>query len=235
MADRFKHFGEGLFETFKVENGKLPKTLEFHYERLKTGAEFFKIPHPTFEEFKSFVEKRLREFKTSKPLYVKVLLLSIGEPYYGGFADGYRLEAVIKPLKLPEGLLTLTLSPYKRHSKNPIWRFKTLNFLFNISVKRKAASRGFYDALILNERDNITETSSANFYCQRDGVLLTPPVSEGLLPGIYRRLLIEEGKAVEEILKPEDLKGCERFFISNSLLGLREVKIDPSALKEPVY
>ena len=234
MADRFKHFGEGLFETFKVENGKFPKHFEFHYERLKTGAEFFKIPCPTFEEFKSFVEKKLREFKTSKPLYVKVLLLSVGESYYGGLAEDYKLEAVVKPLKLPEGLLTLTLSPYKRHSQNPIWRFKTLNFLFNISVKREAASRGFYDALILNERGNITETSSANFYCLKEGLLLTPPVSEGLLPGITRRVLIEEGKAKEEILKPKDLRGCERFFISNSLMGLREVEIDPSVLKEPI-
>jgi 4-amino-4-deoxychorismate lyase len=224
---RYKHFGEGLFETFKVENGKLPPYFAYHYERLKQGAEFFKIPYPTFEEFKNFVEKQLKEFKNfSKPLYVKVLLLSVGEGYFGGKATDYRLEAVIKPLKLPEGALTLTISPYRRHSQNPIWRFKTLNFLFNISVKREAASRGYYDALILNEKERITETSSANFYCLKDGILLTPPVEDGLLPGITRRVLLEKGKAVERTLTIEDLKKCEKFFISNSLLGLREVELD---------
>ena len=225
MADRFKHFGEGLFETFKVENGKLPKYFEYHYERLKSGAEFFAIPYPTFEEFKKFVEKTVKDFKNFPKLYVKILLLSVGKSYYGGFAEDYRLEAVVKPLQVPEGPFTLTLSPYKRHSENPVWRFKTLNFLFNIAVKREAVSRGFHDGLILNETGNITETSSANFYCLKDGILLTPPISEGLLPGVVRRVLLEEERAVERVLKVDDLKGCEKFYISNSLLGLREAKV----------
>jgi len=223
---RYYHFGEGLFETFKVENGKLPPYFGYHYERLKRGAEFFKIPHPTFGEFKKFVETRLRDFKNqANPLYVKVLLLSIGEGYYGGEVTDYRLEIVVKPLKIPEGQLVLTISPYRKHSQNPIWRFKTLNFLFNVLVKREAASRGFYDAIVLNEKGRVTETSSANFYCLRDGTLLTPPVEEGLLPGVTRRVLLEKGRAIERSLNLEDLKGCEKFFISNSLLGLREVKL----------
>jgi len=128
---RYYHFGEGLFETFKVENGKLPPYFGYHYERLKRGAEFFKIPHPTFGEFKKFVETRLRDFKNqANPLYVKVLLLSIGEGYYGGEVTDYRLEIVVKPLKIPEGQLVLTISPYRKHSQNPIWHFKTLTELF---------------------------------------------------------------------------------------------------------
>jgi len=97
--------------------------------------------------------------------------------------------------------------------------------LFNVLVKREAASRGFYDAIVLNEKGRVTETSSANFYCLRNGILLTPPVEEGLLPGVTRRVLLEKGRAIERSLNLEDLKGCEKFFISNSLLGLREVKL----------
>ncbi len=223
--ERFKHFGEGLFETFKVVNGNLPPFFVYHYERLKTGAEFFKIPYPTFDEFKNFVLKRIRERK-EKELYVKILLLSLGEGYYGGTATEYKLEAVVKPLKPPRGRLVLTVSPFRRHSQNPLWRFKTISFLFNVAVKREANSRGYYDALILNEKGNITETSSANFFCLKGGKLLTPPVEEGLLPGITRRVLLEEGKATEEVLSLENLKDCEKFFISNALMGLREVFLD---------
>jgi branched-subunit amino acid aminotransferase/4-amino-4-deoxychorismate lyase len=93
-------------------------------------------------------------------------------------------------------------------------------------VKKEATSRGFYDALILNERGFITETSSANFYCLKDGTLLTPPLEDGLLPGITRRVLLETDKAIEVQLEPDFLKKCEKFYISNSLLGLKEINID---------
>jgi len=225
--ERFKHFGEGLFETLKWEGKNFATPLRYHYERLSQGADFFNIPKPTFGEFRDFLFNLVRD-KGNETLYVKVLLLSVGEGYFGGRALDYKLEGVVKPYTPPKGKFVLTVSPFRRHSANPLWRFKTTNFLFNISVKREAASRGYYDALILNERGHITETSSANFYCLKGGILLTPPVEDGLLPGILRRVLLEEGRAVERSLKLGDLKGCEKFFISNSLLGLREVEVDLS-------
>ncbi len=226
-VERFIHFGEGLFETLRWQEGKFFTPLEYHYQRLQSGASFFEIPYPTFEVFKKFLEKHLKEFKNQpKPFYVKFLLLSLGEGYYGGKATDYRLKVVIKPFNPPKGKLTLTISPFRKCSANPLWRFKTTNFLFNVKVKKEALKRGFYDALVLNEFERITETSSANFYCQKDGVLLTPPTEEGLLEGVYRRLLLEQGKAFQHPLRLEDLKTCERFFISNSLLGLREVSFE---------
>jgi len=226
MVNRTTFFGEGLFETFKVENGKLPPTFGLHYERLKEGAVFFDIPYPSFGIFKNFVENRIRFTKNfGEPFYVKVVLLSIGEPYFGGKATDYKLHITVKPFYPPKGALVLTISPFRRHSKNPLWRFKTTNYLFNVLVKKEATKRGFYDALILNERGNITETSSANFYCLREGTLITPPAEEGLLPGITRRVLLEKGKAVEGLVSLEDLKRCEKFFISNALLGLKKVKL----------
>jgi 4-amino-4-deoxychorismate lyase len=228
LSERYKHFGEGLFETFKVENGKLPTHFEYHYERLTKSANFFQIPAPTFEEFKTFVEKNIAFTKREGGAFaVKVLLLSLGGSYYGASATDYKLEIFIKKYTPPSADLTLTISPYRRHSANPIWRHKTTGgFIFNSLVKKEATSRGFYDALILNERGFITETSSANFYCLKDGTLLTPPLEDGLLPGITRRVLLEQKQAKEFRIEISFLKKCEKFFISNSLLGLREVKIN---------
>ena len=224
--ERFKHFGEALFETLRWERGKFYTPLEYHYERLKRGAEFFEIPYPTFGEFITFLEHNLEGLSREGTYYVKILLLSLGEGYYGGKAKEYRLEVVVKPFKPPRGVLKLTLSSYKKHSNNPLWNFKTSNFLFNVLVKREALKRGFYDAIVLNEKGNITETSSANFYCQKNGKLYTPPVKCGVLPGIYRRILLEQGKAVEKPIHLSELGGCEKFFISNSLLGLREIELE---------
>lgn len=225
LIERFKHFGEALFETLRWENGNFFTPLSYHYERMKRGADFFEIPYPPFEEFENFLKRKLENLPKGQTYYVKVLLLSLGEGYYGGRAKAYRLETVIKPYKPLEGLLKITLSVYKKHSQNPIWNYKTANFLFNVLVKREAVKKGFYDALVLNEKGNITETSSANFYCLKNGVLYTPPVNCGVLPGVYRRILLEQGKAIEKPLHISELKGCEKFYISNSLLGLREVEL----------
>jgi 4-amino-4-deoxychorismate lyase len=227
LSERFKHFGEGLFETFKVENGKLPPYFEYHYERLKRGAEFFKIPYPSFETFKTFVENNTSFTKKEGGIFaVKVLLLSLGDAYFGGKPADYKLEIFIKEYRPPKAEIALTFSPYRRHSLNPLWRFKTTGgYLFNVAVKREALSRGFYDALILNEKGHVTETSSANFYCLKDGTLITPPVEDGLLEGVTRRVLLEKGKATEGVIKPEDLKECEGFYVSNSLMGLVRVNL----------
>ena len=53
-------------------------------------------------------------------------------------------------------------------------------------AKRLAKQNGADDGLILNSDGNITETSSANVFWTRDGILRTPPVTDGVLPGVTR-------------------------------------------------
>ena len=92
----------------------------------------------------------------------------------------------------------------------------------------KTSDRGFYDeareaagtfeVVFLDDEGFLTEGSFTNIFVERDGMLLTPPLSRGLLPGILRAKLIEDGRAVEEDLRPADLAGG--FFIGNALRGL---------------
>ena len=92
----------------------------------------------------------------------------------------------------------------------------------------KTSDRDFYDeARLMNDAFEVifvdkdgflTEGSFTNIFVERDGVLITPPLARGLLPGILRGKLIEEGRAIEGDLRPDDLKGG--FFIGNALRGL---------------
>ena len=56
-----------------------------------------------------------------------------------------------------------------------------------------------------------------------DGVLLTPPASLGLLPGVFRRSLLDEGKAREAELRIEDLENG--FFLGNALRLMMDAKL----------
>jgi len=74
------------------------------------------------------------------------------------------------------------------------------------------------ELVFCNERGELTEGARSNIFVRRGDVLLTPPLESGLLPGLLRAELIEQGRAKEAILTPGDLDGEVHF--GNSLRGL---------------
>lgn len=87
----------------------------------------------------------------------------------------------------------------------------------------KPATSGAFEVLFTDTEGRLTEGSFTCLFVERDGKLLTPPLARGLLPGVLRRALIEEGRAVEADLTPADLSGG--FLIGNSLRGLMRAVI----------
>jgi para-aminobenzoate synthetase/4-amino-4-deoxychorismate lyase len=77
----------------------------------------------------------------------------------------------------------------------------------------------------LNRAGCITEASRNNVFVEFKGRLATPPLASGLLPGILRRVLLESGEAVEKDLTEADLHQAQRWFLGNSLRGLREARL----------
>ncbi len=77
---------------------------------------------------------------------------------------------------------------------------------------------GIDEMIFLNERDEVCEGTITNIFIEKEGVLVTPPLSSGVLPGVLRQELLETGKAVEGILNLDALSGS--FFVGNSLRGL---------------
>ena len=100
----------------------------------------------------------------------------------------------------------------------------------DIRLRHKTTDRHFYDAacdgafeVIFTDPDGfLTEGSFTNVFVERDGKLLTPPLSLGLLGGVLRQELIDEGRAVETKLRIDDLS--QGFFIGNSVRGLLPAK-----------
>lgn len=84
---------------------------------------------------------------------------------------------------------------------------------------------GVFDAVFLNERGEVCEGARSNIFVERDGVLLTPPLACGLLPGVMRRHLLESGRAVERLLSLDDLRSASAIFLSNALRGLIPVSL----------
>ena len=104
-------------------------------------------------------------------------------------------------------------------------------------LRHKSSDRGFYDearrvaqahdadeALFVREDGLLTEGSVTNIFVPGpDGVLLTPPARLGLLPGVFRRTLIEEGRAREAEVRIEDLAGG--FMLGNALRLMMDARL----------
>lgn len=101
-------------------------------------------------------------------------------------------------------------------------------------LRHKTSDRDFYDQarseagtfeVVFADPDGfLTEGSFTSLFVERDGQLLTPPISRGLLPGVLREKLITEGRAVEAELRIEDLAGG--FLIGNALRGLMRARLE---------
>jgi branched-subunit amino acid aminotransferase/4-amino-4-deoxychorismate lyase len=84
-----------------------------------------------------------------------------------------------------------------------------------------------FDELFLNEHGEVTEGSRSNLFAQINGMIYTPPLACGLLNGILRQKLLDEGKCQERILRLDDLQKAELLFCGNSVRGLIEVQLLP--------
>ena len=93
---------------------------------------------------------------------------------------------------------------------------------------------GADEAILLNERDEISEGTYTNVFIEREGRLLTPPLSSGTLPGCLRDELLESGHCNEAVLTMADLQEASRIYLGNSLRGLiRAEMCDPKHAKAP--
>lgn len=103
-----------------------------------------------------------------------------------------------------------------------IWlAHKTTNRAFYDTPRQEAHDRRGLDELVFrNKRGELTEGSFTNLFIERDGRLLTPPLSSGLLPGTLRAELIATGKAEEQVLTLADLDDAEAIWLGNSVRGL---------------
>lgn len=126
----------------------------------------------------------------------------------------------------------LGLVPNARHAGSEFSGSKTNSWAQDLVWYEEAHLRGQDEALLLNERGEVCECTSANIFAVFDSTALTPPPASGCLPGITRELLLEAihspGIQVREAaLSLDDLERADGLFITSTtcdLLPVREIE-----------
>jgi para-aminobenzoate synthetase/4-amino-4-deoxychorismate lyase len=199
-----------LLETILYESGRGFFLLEKHLERLAESAEYF-----DFAVDLSEVRKRLTGLGSGLAGGAHRVRLLVGRK--GDIA----VESAPLPVETPSRPWRLRLAGQPVSSSNPFLYHKTTwRKVYDAAGRAPSAggSRGDCDDVVLwNERGEVTETTIANLVVEKDGRLVTPPVSCGLLPGVFRAHLLETGQVCEEIVRVGDLRRAGRLFAVNSV------------------
>ena len=239
-GDRSFLYGDSLFETVRVYEGA-PFLWEWHMIRLMAGAETIglNLPH-TPDDFLDLTKKLIQRNTASNCIARLMVTRGTGERGYG-LTGNEQPCALITLHPIPETKPTplVLVSTSARVAKDdPLAAIKSGNKLGSILAKRLAKENGADDGLILNSDGNITETSSANLFWIQDNTLYTPPLSDGVLPGVTRRLIIglasALGQAVrEESIPANDIKKADAVFVTSAATGIRSVgQVDGVSLSD---
>lgn len=228
VLDRGFLYGDSAYEVIRTYGGA-PFALGAHLDRLERTAGRIRLRLPVRDEIE-FEVLRTLEAAGNPESYVRIMVTR-GTGQFGLApepADAPRLIILVRPYEpLPEGLyergLHLAVVPTRRlHQRTVDPRAKTGNYLNSVLALGEAKAAGADDAIFLDLAGNITECSSSNVFFAKDNVVVTPPLSQALLDGVTRgivlRLAREAGFHVrEEPHGPGALKDADEVFVTSTL------------------
>ena len=108
-------------------------------------------------------------------------------------------------------------------------KYTTNNYLLNDYLHKELLKEGFDEGAFLNQDGNVTEGTYTNLFFIQENTIITPPVTDGMLPGIFRKKLIEFLETngyniLEKSIKLNNLQDMDCCFVTNSLMEMRFVK-----------
>ena len=196
-----------LIETMRFDPEVGIADLDRHLDRLDTSATKFDFP---FNRHSARNELQAATFRRAEPAMLRLLLSPRGT-----------MAIELKPVPdRPHQPVSVAVRPLPVAADDVRLGHKTTARAF---MEEARAEGGEYETIFVTPEGYLTEGSYTSIFVERDGKYLTPPLGRGLLPGLLRARLIEEGKAVEADLTIEDL--ADGFTIGNMVRGLIRAKL----------
>lgn len=204
-----------LIETLKYSPKEGLLRLEKHLQRLTKSAATFHRPINK----ESIREKLLKLTKSS--ISTKRVRLTLSR---NGTSQVSMMD-LLSDITPPEQ--TICLAEQTTSSTDPMLCHKTSQrYLYDTTRIKAMKEHGVLDVIFCNEKGEVTEGAISNIFVEINGVLHTPPLSCGLLPGIMRQEIIDSARPTKEVvLRPEDIRKALNIYICNSVRGLVPVKL----------
>ncbi|MFH0731913.1 MAG: aminodeoxychorismate synthase component I [Candidatus Omnitrophota bacterium] len=209
-----KNTGMGLIETLLWQNEKI-FLLDLHLKRLRASAEYFGYKYSR-EHIVNLLKLQSKHFEKSRHYKIRLLLKNDGS------------------VKINSDIVAQTTTPSKivfskakvNSSDIFLYHKTTIRGLYN-SEYAKFSKKGYADVIFQNEKGEITEGAISNVIIKKGKAYCTPPVTCGLLNGVYRQHLLKTRPfpIKEKALFKKDIVFADKLFICNSVRGLIEVTL----------
>ena len=229
-------YGDGVFETLKIVNGKI-LFFEEHYFRLMGSMRIIRMQIPmsftpeyleeeilklaTINNVKDSARVRFTIFRNEGGLYLPI-----------DNSISYIIQATElkqKKYQFSESLFEVDLYKDFVIPKQLLSTLKTANKITHITASIFAKENQLNSCLLINETKNVIEATNGNLFMLMGNSLITPPISEGCLNGIMRKQIITLAKQLDSIeiiekeISPFDLQKADELFITNVIIGIQPI------------
>jgi branched-subunit amino acid aminotransferase/4-amino-4-deoxychorismate lyase len=233
--NRAFRYGDGLFETMRVINGKV-RFLDHHLARLENSMALLKMEKS--ESFSpAFFEEKIHELIQKNQIKEggRVRLTIFRNEGVSYEPESNKVSFLIEASPFEDNLYTLNepglIVDLYNEFKKPLNRMsciKSNNALVYVMAGIFKTENKLDDCILLNERFNITEAISSNLFAVKNGVLYTAPIAEGCLDGIMRTEVLNIAKenriAVYEVTMAMNVMlNSDEIFLTNAVRGIRWV------------
>jgi branched-chain amino acid aminotransferase len=221
--------GWGVFTTIRVVDG-VPFAFERHWARVSRDAAALHVPLPADSET---VHRRVLDLIEANQAFHSTLRLCVVRNG-GGVWEGPSLGRASDLIALTADSkhwgpgARLAYVKYARHAACEFAGAKVLSWAMNLTWLEGAQARGFDEVILLNERGEVSECTSANIFAAHGDDVWTPPLSSGCLPGITREVLLNDIhvpgiRVTEKTLFPNELESADEVFITSTTRNLLSV------------
>jgi branched-chain amino acid aminotransferase len=221
--------GWGVFSTIRVARGVL---FEFprHYARMQRDAALMHVPFPDNAEAleRSLLRLAQANGRLDCTLRVAVIRNKGGLWQASSLDRDYDVIALTADLHNWGRSVRLAIAPHGRYAQSKFAAAKILSWAWNLTLYEEAHQRGFDEVILLNERGEVSECTSANVFLVCGNTVYTPALRSGCLPGVTREVILQcieaPGITIEEKdILPAELETADEVFITSTTRDLLPV------------
>jgi len=221
--------GWGVFSTIRVYDGVM-FAWERHWDRMRIDAGRLRVPFPPARDW---LEQRLHRLIDANKAFNATLRVAVIRNR-GGMFEGpgpmrdFDVVAFTADVNRWGSTVKLGLIHNARYAASEFAGTKNLSWSENLTWYERAHEQGLDEVVLLNERGEVAECTSANIFAAKGEQVWTPPLNSGCLPGVTRALLLEEIRVPglrigEKTLLPADLEAADEVFITSTTRELLPV------------
>lgn len=234
IFDRGFLYGDGLFETMRSYGGKV-FCLDGHLDRLYRAFKVTGIKIPHSKKFLREKIYKLLEINRLDNAYIRITVTR-GTGRIGLAKMDCKnptLAVIVRkfapyPEKMYKNGICVKIVGVGQNENSPVSGIKTTSFLNYILARLEAKKAGFDDAVMLNSKKEITESTVSNIFLIKGRALVTPPLESGILPGVTRDIVLRLAKKtglepVETRVSVKKLRDADEIFLTSSLMEIMPV------------